>query len=679
MVNPFFARSTLPAELPPFADIRDEHYGPAFERGMADQLLEVATITEQITAPDFDNTIAALERSGSLLARVAAAFFTLASADGTDFVRGLETELAPRLAAHEDAVRLNGRLFARIVSVADGDEPLDDEQRWLVQRYRIELTLAGAALDDIGKDELRTLNRRLSELTTAFDNELVADTNELAVQVTDEAELAGLSTDDVAAAAGAAADRGLPGYLITLVLPTGHPALASLIRRDLRERIMSASLARGSRGGEHDNRERLLEIVRLRARRAELLGFPMHAAAVTADETARTPEAVQAMLRRLAVPAARNAHAEAGVMQQRLAADGVAGPVRSWDWAYYAEAERAARYDVDDAALRPYLEADRVLRDGVFFAATRLYGVTFRERTDLVGYHPEVRVFAVHDHDGALLGLYLLDLYTRDTKRGGAWMNSLVDQSRLTDTPYRVVVNNLNVPKPPAGEPTLLTLDSTTTLFHEFGHALHGLFATVGYPKLAGTNVPRDFVEFPSQVNEQWVLHPDVLASYAVHVRTGEPLPPGTAERLRAAAGFNEGFATSEYLAAATLDQAWHRLSAAEAEAVTDVAAFEAAALSDAGLANPAVPTRYSSAYFAHIFSGGYSAAYYAYIWSEVLDADTVAWFEEHGGLTRENGDRFRQRLLAVGGSADPLAAYREFRGREASIDPLLARRGLTP
>lgn len=677
MGNPFFDRSTLPAELPPFAEIRDEHYEPAFERGMADQLIEVAAITQQQSPADFDNTVAALERSGGLLGRVAAAFFTLASADGTEFVRALEERLAPLLAAHEDAIRLNSALFARIQAVADSAEGLDAEQRWLVERYRIEFTLAGAGLNDTGKDELRTINGTLSQLTTAFDNHLVADTNELAVHVTDEAELNGLSADDVAAAAGAAADRGLPGFLLTLVLPTGHPALASLTRRDLRERIMRASLSRAGRGGEHDNRERLLQIVRLRARRAELLGFPMHAAVVTADETAGTPQAVREMLDRLAAPAARNAAAEQQALQRRLAADGGEGPLRSWDWSYYAEQERAARYDVDDEALRPYLEAERVLHDGVFFAANRLYGITVAERRDLTGYHPEVRVFEVHDHDGTMLGLYLLDLYTRDTKRGGAWMNSLVDQSRLTDTPYRVVVNNLNVPKPPAGEPTLLTLDLTATLFHEFGHALHGLFATVGYPKLAGTNVPRDFVEFPSQVNEQWVLHPEVLANYAVHVRTGEPLPPATAERLRAAAGFGEGFATSEYLEAATLDQAWHRLSTAEAADVTDVAAFEAAALSEAGLGDPAVPTRYSSAYFAHVFAGGYSAAYYAYIWSEVLDADTVAWFDEHGGLTRENGDRFRQRLLGVGGSADPLAAYRDFRGRDASIDPLLTRRGL--
>ena len=421
----------------------------------------------------------------------------------------------------------------------------------------------------------------------------------------------------------------------------------------------------------------MLEIVRLRARRARLLGFPNHAAAVLADETARTPEAVSAMLDRLVPAAARNARAEAEQLAERMRQEtGATGPLQASDWAWAAERERAARFDLDTERLKPYLEAERVLRDGVFAAAGRLYGLRFTERTDLVGYHPDVRVFEVADDDG-VLGLYLLDLYTRDTKRGGAWMNSIVDRVGLLGQEQAVVVNNLNVPKPPAGEPALLTLDSTETLFHEFGHALHGLFAATRYPKTAGTNVPRDFVEFPSQVNEMWVLWPEILASYARHVETGEPMPAEVAERLQAARRFGEGFSTTEYLAATVLDQAWHRLSVEAADAVTDVAAFERDALEAAGLAVPGVPPRYSSAYFAHIFAGGYSAGYYAYIWSEVLDADTVAWFEEHGGLTRENGDRFRRLVLGVGGSKDPLEAYREFRGRDAAIEPLLARRGL--
>ncbi len=677
--NPFFQRSTLPAELPPFADIRPDHYAPAFARGIADQLAEVAAIADSTAPPTFDNTIVELERSGRILARVAAVFFTLSSADAQPWVTELDTKLAPQLAAHSDAIRLNGRLFARIAAVYGARAGLQPEQRHLVERYHIEYTLAGAGLGDAEKAELSAMNSRIALLTTRFDANLTADSNARAVHVTDEAELDGLSPGEISAAAQAAADRGLDGWLITLVLPSGHPWLASITSRALRERIMTASLGRGATEGEHDNRPILLEIVRLRARRAALLGFPSQAALVAADETAETPEAVSALLDQLAPRAARNAEAEAARLEVRMRAAGVDGPVRAWDWAYFSEQERSAAYDVDAGALRPYLEAERVLRDGVFWAAQQLYGISFEERPDLAGYHPEVRVFEVRDR-GGMLGLYLLDLYTRDTKRGGAWMQSLVDQSVLLESRYPVVVNNLNVPKPAEGEPTLLTLDLAETLFHEFGHALHGLFASVGYPKHGGTAVPRDFVEFPSQVNEMWLLHPEVLGHFARHIETGAPIPQDLVDRLLAARQWGEGFGTTEYLAATLLDQAWHRLTPAEADAITDVAAFEAHALAQVGLAIPAIPPRYSSAYFAHVFAsdGGYEAAYYAYIWSEVLDADTVAWFEEHGGLTRENGDRFRRLLLGVGGSKDPLEAYRDFRGRAASIEPLLERRGLT-
>jgi peptidyl-dipeptidase Dcp len=420
----------------------------------------------------------------------------------------------------------------------------------------------------------------------------------------------------------------------------------------------------------------LREIVRLRAERAALLGYGSHAAYVTSDETAGSPEAVHALLRRLAEPAAANARREQEALQAIIDAEPEPFPLEAHDWAFYTERVRAAQFDLDRGALRPWFEAERVLRDGVFRAAGALYGLTFTEREDLPGYHPDVRVFEVSNEDGSPLGLYLLDLYTRDTKRGGAWMNSIVSQSRLRAT-RPIVVNNLNVPQPAPGQPTLLTLDEVTTLFHEFGHALHGLFATVTYPHFAGTAVFRDFVEFPSQVNEMWITWPEVLDAYARHVETDEPLPREVVERLAASETFNQGFATSEYLAASWLDQAWHSLPVDEAAAVADVAAFEARALADIGLANPVVPTRYSSTYFAHVFSGGYSAGYYSYIWSEVLDADTVEWFRENGGLTRANGDRFRERLLGVGGSKDPLAAYRDFRGRDAEIEPLLKRRGL--
>lgn len=672
--NPFAAPSTLPYGLPPFAEIRDEHYEPAFEAGMAEQLGEVQAIVRKRDMPLFENTFEPLERSGQLLERVSHVFFNASSADSSAFTDELEERLAPKLAAHRDAIMLDSQLFWRVRTVFEqlDQQDLTPEQRYLVERWHTEMTLAGAGLDEQAKVELRELNAQLSTLTTRFEKQLLADTNDLAVHITDAAELAGLDAGELSAAAQAAADRGLEGWLVTLVLPTGHPWLATLTHRPTRERIMAASRSRGSREGEHDNRPVLLEIVRLRARRAALLGFPNHVALVTADETAGSPEAVAEMLTPLAASAARNARDE----QTDLDAMNPGETLEAWDWALYTEQVRCAKYDVDTAALRPWFEAERVLQDGIFFAANRLYGVTFAERPDLVAYHPDARVFEVTDADGTGVGLYVLDLYTRDSKRGGAWMNPLISQNELLAHPV-VVVNNLNVPKPAAGSPTLLTFDEVSTFFHEFGHALHGLFARVTYPKLAGTNVYRDFVEFPSQVNEMWMLWPEVLENYAKHHETGEPIDPGVVERIRASDTFNEGFATSEYLAAALLDQAWHTLDTDAAAAVQDVAAFEAQALAAVGLDNPAVPTRYSSTYFAHVFSGGYDAGYYSYIWSEVLDADTVEWFSENGGLTRENGDRFRRLLLGVGGSKDPLEAYREFRGRDAEIAPLLRRRGL--
>jgi peptidyl-dipeptidase Dcp len=672
MTNPFFEPSTLPYGMPPFAEIRDEHYRPAFEKGMADQLEEIAAITASADLPTFENTMIPLERSGQLLDRVATVFYNKSSADSTDFTNELEEQIAPLLAAHSDAIRLDAQLYWRISTIHDQLDQLglDAESRYLVERYYVEYTVAGAGLNEAEKARLRDYNQHLSTLTTRFEKNLLADTNDLAVVIDDVSELDGLGAGEVSAAAEAAKDRGLEGrYLITLVLPTGHPFLSSLTNREVRERIMAASRARGNRGGDWDNSELVLEITRLRAERAELLGFESHAAWVIADETAKNPGNVAAMLNRLAIPAAKNAREEQADLEA------LAGhPIEAHDWAYYSEKVRQAKYDVDESAMRPYFEAERVLQDGVFFAATKLYGITFTERPDIAAYHPDVRVFEVKNDDGSPVGLYTLDLYTRDSKRGGAWMNSLISQSTLLDHPV-VVTNNLNVPKPAAGEPTLLTYDEVNTFFHEFGHALHGLFARVTYPKFAGTNTYRDFVEFPSQVNEMWMLWPEVLANYAVHHVTGEPMPQEFVDKIQASSAFNEGFATSEYLAAALLDQAWHALGSDAA--ITDVAAFEAEALKAAGLDNPAVPTRYSSTYFAHTFSGGYDAGYYSYIWSEVLDADTVEWFKENGGLTRANGDRFRQRLLGVGGSKDPLEAFRDFRGRDADIQPLLDRRGL--
>lgn len=671
-MNPFFQSSTLPYELPPFADITDEHYLPAFEKGFEEQLAEVSNITRRRDMPTFENTLVPLEQSGQTLTRVARVFYNKSSSDSSDFTNELEEQIAPRMAAHEDAIKLDSQLYWRIKTIFEQLDSLDltTEQRYLVERYYTEMTLAGAGLDDDQKEKLKDYNQKLSTLTTRFEKNLLADTNDLAVVIDDVAELDGLGAGEISAAAEAAKERGLDGkYLVTLVLPTGHPYLASLTRRDVRERIMAASRSRGSRGGDHDNTLLVLEITKLRAERARLLGFDTHAGFVTADETAKTPEAVAAMLGKLAPPAARNARAE-----QKDLEDIADHSIEPWDWAFYTEKVRQKKYDVDTAAMRPYFEIERVMRDGVFFAANQLYGISFAERPDLVAYHSDARVFEVTNEDGSPVGLYVCDLYTRDSKRGGAWMNELVGQNDLLGQPV-VVVNNLNVPKPAPGEPTLLTYDEVNTFFHEFGHALHGLFARVTYPKFTGTSVFRDFVEFPSQVNEMWMLWPEVLANYAVHHETGEPMPQELVDKLEASRQFNEGFQTSEYLAAALLDQAWHSITADDS--VTDVATFEAKALAAVGLDNPAVPTRYSSTYFAHTFAGGYDAGYYSYIWSEVLDADIVEWFKENGGLTRANGDRFREKLLGVGGKMDALDAYRDFRGRDAVIEPLLKRRGL--
>jgi peptidyl-dipeptidase Dcp len=541
----------------------------------------------------------------------------------------------------------------------------------LVERYHLDFVLAGARLDDAGRTRLSELNQELSTLSTTFGQNLQLATEAAAVRVTDAAELDGLSSEELAAAAAAAADRGVEGYLLTLVLPTGQPALAKLRNRELRQRLFEASVGRAS-AGEHDNGPVAVAIARLRAERARLLGFDTHADLVLADQTARTTEAVDAMLASMVPASVANAEAEAEALRKMAARDGV--ELAAWDWAFYSEQVRAERYAVDATALRPWFELDRVLVDGVFHAAELLYGFRFTPRPELAGYHPDVRVWEVSDAEGSPVGLYLGDFFAREGKRGGAWMSSFVRQSRLLGT-RPVVVNNLNVSRAPVGQPTLLTLDEVTTLFHEFGHALHGLSSAVTYPRFSGTAVPRDFVEFPSQVNEMWALWPQVLGNYARHVETGEPLPSAVVEAIDAARLWGEGFSTLEYLAATLLDQAWHRI-APETE-IADPIAFERDALAAAGVASELVPPRYRTTYFQHVFAGGYAAGYYSYIWSEVLDADTVEWFKENGGLRRENGDVFRSRLLSVGGSVDPLDAFRAVRGRDADPAPLLKRRGL--
>jgi peptidyl-dipeptidase Dcp len=681
--NPFLSRSDLPYELPPFELIREEHYSPAFERGMAEQLEEIAAITGNPEPPTVENTLVAMERSGRTLTRVSAVFFNQTSSNTNPDLQRIEADIAPKLAAHADAIHLDSVLFERIRRVHDARESLDldPETRRLVERYYTDFVRAGAELDASAQDRLRAINEELSALSTSFEQNLLADTNELAVVLDDAAELDGLSDDAVAAASEAARARGLDGkYVLELSLPTGQPALTSLTDRSVRERIMRASRSRGSRGNAYDNSTLVVRMARLRAERARLLGYPDHATYILADRTATSPELLDPMLDQLVPAAVANARAEARVLQTAIDEEGGGFELESWDWARYSERARKAKFDVDAGDLRPYLALERVLNDGLFFAATKLYGLSFAARPDLTTYHPDARAFEVSDADGAPIGLYIADFFARESKRGGAWMNSFVEQSHLLGT-RPVVVNNLNIPKPPDGEPALLAFDEVRTAFHEFGHALHGLLSDVTYPRFSGTSVSRDFVEYPSQVNEMWAVWPEVLRNYARHHRTGEPMPSELLDRLLAGQQWGEGFRTTEYLAATLLDQAWHRLTPEELPsdlAEFDVAGFEAAALERAAVAFAPVPPRYGSTYFSHIFAGGYAAGYYSYIWSEVLDADSVEWFKENGGLLRENGDWFRSTLLSRGGGVDEMEQFRAFRGRDPKIQPLLERRGLT-
>ena len=673
-VNPFAHRSALEYELPPFAEIKMEHYLPAFYEGCTQQLAEVQEILKTPGETTFENTIVALEKSGQMLKRTMLVFYNKSSSDTNDSLDAMEEEMAPKFAAHQDAINLNPILFTRIKNLFEARDSIDlnSEDAWLLERYYKDLIHAGAHLTQTQRDRLKELNEELSKLETQFGKNVLTDTNDLAVLVEIIEELAGLSENEIASAAIAAKDRGHEGkWLIGMVNFTGNPVLDSLTNRELRKKIMEASMLKANRANENDNKPVLLQIIKLRAERAELFGKQTHAEHVIAVQTAEHPDKVHAMLRKIAPAAVRNARAEAAELKKSAGID-----IESWDWGFYTEQVRLEKYNIDTTKMRPYFELERVLADGVFFAANKLFGITFKERPDLVTYHPEARAFEVNNEDGTKVGLFIGDFYTRDSKRGGAWMNNLVDQNFLLDQ-LPVVVNNLNIPKPPAGKPTLLTYDEITTLFHEFGHAIHGLLSQVKYPRVSGTSVQRDFVEFPSQVNEMWILWPEVVENYARHHETGEKLPQEWIDNLNAARTFNEGHATTSYLAAAILDLAWHQLTVETAAKVTDVEAFEAQAIKDYGLDFAPVPTRYRSTYFSHIFAGGYSSGYYGYIWSEVLDADTVDWFKENGGLRRENGEHFKNTLLGRGGSIDSMQMFRNFRGRDSKIEPLLERRGL--
>lgn len=678
MANPLLTESTLPYQLPPFAAIQDEHFAPAFEQGMEDNLREVANIADNPGPATFDNTIVALERSGALLDRVNTVFGILTGAYTNPALDKLEAVLSPRLAAHRDAIYLNRALFARIHQLYESRASLglDAESLRLLQRYHLDFVRAGAQLSLADQASLKAKNTDLATLSTQFKQNLLKETNAAAVLVETREELAGLNDATIASAASAAKAAGHEGkYLLRLTNTTGQPAYSALESRALRERIMTASLTRGSRDGDFDNRRVVALTAKVRAQRAQLLGYPSHAAYEVELQTARSVDAINRMLAQLAPPAVANARREAADMQAIIDSTQGGYTLGAGDWDFYSEKVRQARYAFNKDELKPYYESTRVLEDGVFFSATRLYGIIFKRRADLQGYSPDMTVYEVFNEDGSALALFLCDLYARPNKRGGAWMNAYVSQNGLTGS-KPVIGIHLNVTKPADG-PTLLTHDEVNTLFHEFGHALHGMFSAVKYPKFAGTRVPRDFVEFPSQVNEIWATWPEVLKNYARHYQTGAPIPQALLDKVEAAKRFNQGFATTELVAANVIDQAWHQLNMADVPAPAEVPDFEAAALHKAGLDFGPVPPRYRSTYFSHIFAGGYSAGYYSYFWSEVLDANTVEWIKTHGGLTRENGDRLRNLLLSRGGSREALDLFRDLTGGDPDIRPLLIRRGL--
>ncbi|MFZ7094887.1 M3 family metallopeptidase [Luteimonas dalianensis] len=681
--NPFAVKSELPLQYPHFDRIQDEHFAPAFDAGMAEQLAEIDAIANNAEDPTFENTILALETSGETLGRATRVFFNLVGTDTNDARRQLQADYSAKFAAHRDAISLNPALFSRIEALYNQRDSLglDAEGVRLVERYYTDFVRSGAALSDDQKARMKEINAELANLGTQFSQNVLAEVNDSAVIVDTAEELDGLTPAQISAAADAAASRGHEGkYAITLLNTTGQPPNSSLTNRDVRQRVHEASVIRGARGNEWDNREILSQVVTLRDERARMLGYPNHATYSLEQSTAGTPEAVNDMLGQLAPAAVANARREAEKLQamidQEQAAKGEAGfQLEPWDWSFYTEKVRQAEYDFDESQLKPYFEMMNVLENGVLHAATELYGITFQERTDLPKYHADTWVYDVFDHDGSQLAIFIFDPYARDSKRGGAWMNSYVSQSHLEDT-KPVVANHQNITKPPAGEPTLLTWDEVTTMFHEFGHALHGMFSDVEYPYFSGTSVPRDFVEFPSQVNEMWADWPSILANYAKHHETGEAMPQELLDKVVATAKFNQGFATTEYLGAAIIDQALHQAATGDIPSADQVQEFEAAALAAAGIDFAPVPPRYKLPYFSHIM-GGYSAGYYAYIWSEVLDANTVKWIEDNGGLTRENGDRFRATLLSRGGTKEALDLFRDFSGGEPDIQPLLEKRGL--
>jgi len=677
--NPFAVPSTLPYQAPPFDRIKDSDYESAIEEGMKQQIAEIEAIADNRAPPTFENTIAAMEKSGRLLDRVTLAFSGVVQANTNDKLDKVQTDTSPQLAAHQDAIYLNPRLFARVKAIHDARSTLnlDPESLQLLNIYYMQFVHSGALLSDADKAKLRDLNKRDATLETAYQQKLVAAAKAGALVVENKAALAGMSDQEIAAAAQAAKARKLAGkYLIPMQNTTQQPALTSLTDRSVREKLFDSSWTRAEKGDKNDTRDIISQLAQLRAQKAKLLGYPNYAAYILYDQMANTPEMVLNFMAQLRGPVAAKSAGEAKDIQAAIDASGTHFDLKPWDWEHYSEQVRKARYDVDEKQIKPYLELNNVLQNGVFYAANKLYGITFKERKDIPVYQPDVRVFEVFDKDGSELGLAYFDYFKRDNKSGGAWMSNFMEQSKINGT-KPVIYNVANFTKPAPGQPALLTFDDVTTMFHEFGHGLHGLFANETYPTISGTSVARDFVEFPSQFNEHWALYPDVLKHYAVDVRTGKPMPQELVDKVKKAAKFNQGYALGEVVAAAELDMQWHMLSPDAPKQSAD--SFETEALKAAHVDFPFVPPRYRSSYFLHIWANGYAAGYYAYLWTEMLDDDVFAWFKAHGGLTRENGQRFRDMILSRGHTEDYGSMFRAFYGKDPEIGPMLQHRGLAP
>jgi len=675
--NPFMQPSSLPLGAPMFDKIKDTDYEPAFEEAMKENLAEIETIANNPAAPTFDNTIVAMEKSGRMLDRVGEAFSGVVGANTNDTLDKTQSDEAPKLAAHQDAINLNPKLFARVKAIYDARDSLklDPESLQLLKIYYMGFVHSGANLSDADKETLKKLNAQDASLETAFQQKLVAASKAAAFITDNKTDLAGLGDDAIAAAAAAAKARGLDGkYLIPQQNTTQQPVLSSLSNRAVREKIFDNSITRTEKGDANDTRDIIEQLAQIRAQKAQLLGYPNYAAYVLYDQMAQTPDAVNHFIGQLVGPTGAKAADEARQIQEAINKSGEHFDLKPWDWERYSDMVRKAKYNLDDNELKPYFELNKVLQDGVFYAANQLYGVTFKERHDIPVYQPDVRVFDVFDKDGSQLGMIYFDYFKRDNKSGGAWMSNFVQQSHLLGT-KPVVYNVANFTKPAPGQPALISFDDVTTMFHEFGHALHGLFANSNYPSLSGANTARDWVEFPSQFNEHWALYPAVLKHYAVNYKTGKPIPQALVDKIKKSQTWGQGYSLGELLAASELDMQWHSLPASAPK--QDVDAFEKQALANTHTDFPNVPTRYRSSYFLHIWANGYAAGYYAYQWTVMLDDDAFAWFTKNGGLTRANGQRFRDMILSKGHTEDYGPMWRAFYGKDPDIGPMVEHRGL--